>query len=684
MPGAARFLVLVMLGLLLTACGGAGGSGGGGGGTPLTAFARPVPPSAPVLLSAEGNDGSVDIVFSADPSAVITQLQVQDVTDPAAPGPRLLVSDVRSPHRQGGLTNMRTYEFTLISSNLVGSSPLSDVKRAQPGPVPATPLSMTAVATNGVVDLHWTPVAGVDGYRVFFADERALLAAPRRPGTSFVDAPADATSARVPKAKFYRVQAVLGPRVDFPGPVAYLVGFNVIRHVDINQRLRGNVQDWNGDDCPDIPTALGDCTGALIPVDLEARGLAGLFANGRINGDTRIADMDGDGDFDFFTNTYITGTDPTSKAIFHRNRGDGTFEEDPQIRDMAIGGFGETLALADFNNDSRLDIFLTHYWHTDDNGRNWLLINEGDAGFRDIAESAGVLRGQLPVFVFYPFVPEGVQAMDFDGDGWIDFYVASYLYINNRDLTFTDRRSEYGLPVLFDEGVTFADVDLDGDFDLVHNAITALRVFRNNGGTFGAEEILETYTDKQSYGLNVCDINADGYPEILWAAVNTTTVLGRPSVFLNVRGQFVKVDYDGDFLDNHNVIGCADLDRNGSQDLTVYALPFSSFVANSGALPHLRVRVLDANGQRNQYGRVVRIRPSADAGITIARYVDGGSGYHTQTDYDIVVGTPWPGTYEVTVEFADGPQVATATAGELLVFRRGVAEVTRSAIADIR
>jgi hypothetical protein len=166
--------------------------------------------------------------------------------------------------------------------------------------------------------------------------------------------------------------------------------------------------------------------------------------------------------------------------------------------------------------------------------------------------------------------------------------------------------------------------------------------------------------------------------------VDTTNFLGRPSVFLNVRGQFVKADYDGEYSGNHDILGCADLDRNGSMDFTVNGGEFSSFVADSGALPHLRVRVLDANGQRNQYGRVVRIRPSAAPGITMARYVDGGSGYHTQTDYDIVVAAPWPGSYEVTVEFADGPQVATATAGQLIVFRRGASEVTRSAIADIR
>ena len=673
---------LIVLGLLLSACGGGGGSGSSN--SLSSAVARPVPPTAPVFVSVEGNDGSVDLIFSVDPAATLTQLQVQDVTEPLNPGPRVLVENVTSPHRQAGLTNLRTYEFSLISVNTVGASPLSTQERAQPGPVPATPVFMTAVATSGVVDVHWSPVAQATGYRVYYANDRQLLANPRRPSTGFVDAPPDAVVARVPKAKFYRVQAVLDSRVDVPGPVAYLVGFNVITHEQLFQRLRGNLQDWNGDDCPDIPTALGDCTGNFVPLDLEARGLAGLYANDRVNGDTRIADMDGDGDFDFFTNTYVLATDPVSKVIFHRNQGDGTFVEDPQIRDMAIGGFGETLSLADFNNDGRLDIFLTHYWHTPDNGRNFLLVNEGDAGFRDIAESAGVLRGQLPVFDFYPYIPEGVQAMDFDADGWIDFYVSSYLYINNRDLTFTDRRAEYGLPVLFDEGVTFADLDLDGDFDLVHNAIFALRVFRNNGGTFGAEEVLERYTDKQSYGLNVCDINADGYPEILWAAADVSGAGGRPAVYLNLRGQFVKVDYDGAYSRNHDIIGCADLDRNGSQDFTAHGGRFTSFVADSGALPHLRVRVLDANGQRNQYGRVVRIRPSGAPDITIARYVDGGSGYHTQTDYDIVVGAPWPGTYEVTVEFADGRQVATASAGELLVFRRGATEVARSAISDIR
>jgi hypothetical protein len=57
---------------------------------------------------------------------------------------------------------------------------------------------------------------------------------------------------------------------------------------------------------------------------------------------------------------------------------------------------------------------------------------------------------------------------------------------------------------------------------------------------------------------------------------------------------------------------------------------------------------------RNQFGRVVRIRPVSAASVTMTRVVDGGSGLLAQTPYPITVPTPYRGTHRVDVQFAGG------------------------------
>ncbi len=663
-----RTFLLGLTVILLSACG-----GGGGGSTPL------LPPAAPVLVSVEGNDGSVDVLWTADPAATTTALTAIDLD--AAPGTPVsqTFENVSPPFRHTGLVNGRRYAYYLVSSNVAGPGPASVQLRAVPGPVPTAPLHTTAVPLADGVDVSWLPSDGVTSYRIHYSDSRSSLAAVRRPATPFVEVAADAVSARMPRAKFYRVQAVNGPRVDVPGQVAFAITFDLVFNDDVTARLRGTVHDWNGDDCPDLPVALGDCTGRFRPIDLQAAGLSSLYANSRASGETRIVDLDGDGDLDFITNVYADAREAFSVALLHVNGGDGTFVEDPAITTMQIGGFGETISVADFDNDEDLDVFLTHYWHRGDGGRNWLLVNQGDAQFEDRAAAAGILSGPPVVGNnFYPYQPEGTQAFDLNEDGLLDLYYGSQMYINNGDLTFTDERATYNLPIRFEEGAYFADVDLDGDLDFVHNSLRFVSLYRNEGGRFGEPVVLGGSDTTLIFGLTVCDINADGYPEVISPGVDEGTGVGRPMVFVNVRGSFVQSDYGTTYARAHDIVGCADIDRNGSADVTVNGSGITTFLASSGAMPHLRVRVLAGDGRQNQYGRTVRVRPLASPGVTMTRVVDGGAGYQTQTDYDVLVAAPWVGEYEVSVHFKGGVQVVRARAGELVTFREGRSDVERA------
>ncbi len=124
---------------------------------------------------------------------------------------------------------------------------------------------------------------------------------------------------------------------------------------------------------------------------------------------------------------------------------------------------GGGVAVADINNDNLPDLYFIC-----SNGKNRLYLNEGNFKFKDITDSAGV--GSAIGF------ETAVTAVDVNADGWLDLYVChagpdennrvAELFINNHDLTFTERASEYGLddkgPC---SGANFFDYDNDGDLD---------------------------------------------------------------------------------------------------------------------------------------------------------------------------------------------------------------------------
>jgi len=86
----------------------------------------------------------------------------------------------------------------------------------------------------------------------------------------------------------------------------------------------------------------------------------------------------------------------------------------------------------------------------------------------------------------------------------------------------------------------------------------------------------------------------------------------------------------------------------------------------------LTIRVLGAGSERNQQGRIVKIVPAATSGRTLTRVIESGSGLRSQGDYDLLVGAPWTGEYEISVRFKDGWYTTTAEQGdELTIYADG-------------
>lgn len=157
---------------------------------------------------------------------------------------------------------------------------------------------------------------------------------------------------------------------------------------------------------------------------------------------------------------------------FFRNNGDGTFtnvteEAGFKVAEGPHSGKGLGVVAADFNNDSKADIYVAN-----DDTPNYLYYNNGDGTFTE----TGLLAGCAYSFNGVAQAGMGVDAGDYNGDGYLDIFVTnlSYetnaLYQNNGDGTFSDviysahLGDESFLFVGF--GTRFFDYDNDGYLDI--------------------------------------------------------------------------------------------------------------------------------------------------------------------------------------------------------------------------
>lgn len=265
---------------------------------------------------------------------------------------------------------------------------------------------------------------------------------------------------------------------------------------------------------------------------------------------------------------------------------------------------GPGVALLDFNNDGRIDLFFPNSGPADFFSpaqplRAALYRNDGIGKFTDVALAAGVAEPG--------FFALGAAAADFDGDGFVDLLVTGYprnvLYRNRGDGTFEDVSKRAGLdaPGISTSAVWF-DYDRDGTLDLfiahfvryskaleqdcrtngVYHYCYPLsyepwpsRLYRNNGnGTFtdvSAASGIAKYPGK-AFGAVAADIDGDGFLDLFVANDSVPNFLFRnkgDGTFEEI-GLAAGVAYSSDGVARSGMgVEAADYDGDGRVDLFV-------------------------------------------------------------------------------------------------------------------
>jgi enediyne biosynthesis protein E4 len=444
--------------------------------------------------------------------------------------------------------------------------------------------------------------------------------------------------------------------------------------------------DYNNDGYLDI-FFVNSLTVELLKANKKTR--SGLYRNNRDGTFSDVTDKAGVGDVgwgmgcavgdfnnDGFDDLYVTSIGPDH---LFKNNGNGTFTDVTQKAGVSDPRFSTGAAFLDYDNDGRLDLFVTNYVDFDmshlptfgdgpgcqfkgipvqcgprglPGAGDSLFRNNGDGTFTDVSKKAGVAdsRGYYGL---------DVVGSDFDGDGWIDIFVANdstpnFLYHNNGNGTFSEIGFESGTALDKNGneqgcmGVTLGDYNHDGLLDLfITNFDDEYNVlYRNAGrGSFvdvsyesGVAMISLPYV---GWGTKFFDFDNDGWLDLFVANGHAYPQRDR----YRQRKLLHRNNRDGTFSEVAAQSGSAlmeerasrgtafgDIDNDGDVDIVVNDLDsVPQLLRNDGGSKNnwILVKTIGTRSNRNGIGAKVKV-VSGDL-IQLDEVRSGGS-YISQND----------------------------------------------------
>ncbi len=220
--------------------------------------------------------------------------------------------------------------------------------------------------------------------------------------------------------------------------------------------------------------------------------------------------------------------------------------------------FYTTKSYVDVDNDGDFDIVSSYEKRDDQEDNVYIWYNDGSQNF-DRREQ---LDGNL-------YWPEAMQNADLDQDGDQDLIVADFT--GNRLLWFENDGSQNFTEILVAEGiegildVNFADIDLDGDLDILainRDGNDNVNAWLNDGNqNFTFQEIEDNFISEPK-NILVFDYNKDAYPDFIVSSLNARTI----SIFVNdQQGSFDRIPLIDDVQARSMVL--IDMNNNGFEDL---------------------------------------------------------------------------------------------------------------------
>jgi hypothetical protein len=286
-------------------------------------------------------------------------------------------------------------------------------------------------------------------------------------------------------------------------------------------------------------------------------------------GGIALFDCDNDGKLDIAVvndstiEQYLRGGD-AMLTLYHQDSDSGQihFTDVTQAAGLTTRGWGNAIAVGDFDNDGLPDLYVTGYGH------NVLYHNLGGCKFEDVTAKAGVAVGGFST---------GAAWADYDRDGYLDLFVARYAETDLRRLPPPDPSATGARSVIIQ-----IPAELPGETNYL---------FRNRGdGTF--EDVSQkagVNNPDKLHGMGVTwgDYDNDGWPDLF-----VTNDGGQNFLYHNKRdGTFEEIGVvsgtglgpEGDILGN--MAGdFGDFDRDGKLDLVVtrYGRQPASLYRNDG------------------------------------------------------------------------------------------------------
>ena len=245
-------------------------------------------------------------------------------------------------------------------------------------------------------------------------------------------------------------------------------------------------------------------------------------------------DHDNDGLLDvyFAQGHYLPGSEREGEDIrsqlFH-NFGEDGFKDVTVNAECGDRGYGQGVAVGDYNNDGWDDIFVANY------GPNVLYRNNGDGVFTDVSETSGIRLS-----LYDDDYANSCGFFDYDLDGYLDLYVCNYS--SYRIETHEDLYSDTGITVyrgpptlrgqqdiLYHNNGdgTFTDVTVEAGLDVRWAVLPEVGIYSPRG---------------KGMSLAFPDVNNDGWPDIFVGNDNDPQFL-----FLN--------DQDGTFTESAEIYG---------------------------------------------------------------------------------------------------------------------------------